>query len=422
MNRLIIIIVFGLLTIQYSSAQGNSSKVTFLKQQLKKRLAFLDAYRYQNHEGLDMEKYCGKTAALLVEFLCLPQSKNISLKEFKNLQLSAKSTGDLQVRVYDFGYNCGGSRGWITHPVIQWQDQDGQLHAFDLSKKILCEFHKLHRLRSDAGHFYLLIGREQGNSHDNQSIAYVIRIDSNKISTNGKAFVNRPYINLINTGITFNDKSQVLQISGGEDEAQFSPDYLLDVENGEFSGRDPVTTKKLVTMLTSNDKPEICLHFQGEKFSKTKCTLDPVPGLETELSYKQFDTIMRALPQEFRNLRGKIALSANGDTTFYSKIIFKGSIRNQIRTTSKSPPVFICTISNSTLDISEKKVGEWRKRLDYLIAGPYSCDALNEKYRNGGAKGYVFTSAAFKIVLAYTYSDKNDFSKAYLSIGKPMGK
>jgi hypothetical protein len=267
MNRQIIIALLLISCFKTTSAQDAAKTYNTLKQQLKSRLTFLNNYRYLENQDLDVEKYASKTSEMLSQFLSIKRIESSTLKRFKNLQLSAKSNDSLQVHIYDFGYHCGGSRGWITHPIIQWQDQSGKLHTYDFSKKINCEFHEIHKLKSSSGNYYLLIGNEIGNSSNIQNIAYVITIDRIKVSADHKAYVNRPYINLCNTEISFNPQSQILKFVNEYE----SDDFLLHIQSIPPTN-DTTATKKLLKMFSRQYNEPICLKFNNGKFTRlTKC-------------------------------------------------------------------------------------------------------------------------------------------------------
>src|SRR6476660_2446758 len=117
-----VLIIFLLITSsQTLLAQRFTKSYCSLEKEVKSRLAFLEKYTYSQQEDLDVEAYANKTAVLLTNFLAMKPLSDSALKKFTNLKLSAKSNDDLKLRVYDFGFHCGGTRGWITHPIIQWQ-------------------------------------------------------------------------------------------------------------------------------------------------------------------------------------------------------------------------------------------------------------------------------------------------------------
>ena len=271
MFRIIIIALLSGTHTQICSAQGTTKiRYNALKHQLKERLVFLDNYNYWNDadKNFDIEKYSEKTAILLTKLLALKELDSITLKEFKNLDLSANTNDRLKVSIYNFGYNCGGSRGWITHPIIQWRGQNGTLHAYNFSKNINCNFHNIHKLKSDLGIFYLMIGHEKGNSSTIQNIGYVIRIDNKNIFTNYKSFVNRAYINLPNTELSFTSSKQILKCMNEEESDE---DFLLHLKYIEPTN-DTTATNKLLRMFSREYNEPICLKFNNGKFIRlSKC-------------------------------------------------------------------------------------------------------------------------------------------------------
>ena len=268
MNKLIFIVLLFFLDIRFGSAQDTTRHYHTLKRQLKTELSFLNDYKFSYNSSIDIDKYCGHTASKLVEFLSLPQTNKLNLKEFKNLNLSASTKDSIRVRIYDFGYHCGGSRGWITHSIVQWRGLNDKLCAYNLTKKVYCQFHEIYKLKSNSGNFYLLIGDEQGNSHAIQYIVYVVKFDGNRIFVNHKAFINRAYINFTDTEITFNSKTQILQLKAEEG---------YNESNNPFGGRylnnneDSVANKKLIRLLSREYDEPVCLKFNGSRFIRTKC-------------------------------------------------------------------------------------------------------------------------------------------------------
>jgi hypothetical protein len=242
-------------------------KLTALKGELKKRLVFLEKYNYWTNQNFDIDKYSKKTAVLLTDLLRNRHVDSNSLKGIKNLSLSAKSNDSLQIHIFNFGYSSGGSRGWITHPVIQWRDRNGDVQSYNFSKKINCRFYQIHRLISTTGNFYLLIGSEKGNSSTIQNIAYLIKIDDKTIVSNYKAFINRSYIILPNAELSFNDKSQTLKCNSDTDNENFTL-HLRYIE----PTNDTLSTKKLLQMFHREYNEPICLTFTRGKFIRqTKC-------------------------------------------------------------------------------------------------------------------------------------------------------
>jgi len=265
----IMIISFLLLTIKANCFAQPKVKhnIDVLKGELKTRLSFLENYNRWTNQEFDAEKYSRETAILLIDFLKLTTLNNGTLAGFKNISLAAKANDILQVQIYDFSYHCGGSRGEITHPVIQWRGRNGVLHAYNLSEKINCAFNEIHKLKSTKGSFYLLLGTEKGNSSTIQNIAYVLKIDQNNISANYEAFINRSYVNLANADLSFDDKTQTLKcISSGENE-KLTQHFQYIQPTG-----DSMATDKLIRMFYRQFTEPICLRFTGEKFIRqTKC-------------------------------------------------------------------------------------------------------------------------------------------------------
>jgi hypothetical protein len=268
MSRIIIISFFLLTNCSICFAQDTAQqKFNVLKGQIKTRLTFLEKYNYWTNQDFDIDKYSEKTSVLLTDLLKQRPPDSNSLKDIKNLSLSAKTNDSLQVHLFNFGYNSGGSRGWITHPIIQWRDGNGIYHAYNLSTNINCRFYQIHKLTTTAGNLYLLIGSEKGNSSTIQNIAYVIKIDEKNIFSNYKAFINRSYINLPNSKLSFNDKTQTLKCISDTDNENFT----LHLEYIEPT-KDTLATRKLLQMFFREYNEPICLKFIGGRFVRqTKC-------------------------------------------------------------------------------------------------------------------------------------------------------
>lgn len=268
MSRIIIISFFLLTNCTICFAQHRAQhKLNALKLQVKTRLTFLEKYNYWTNQDFDVDKYSEETSVLLTNLFKQKHIDSNSFKDFNNLSLSAKTNESLQVHIYNFGFNSGGSRGWITHPVIQWRDRNGVHYAYNLSMNINCRFNQIHKLTATTGSLYLLIGSEKGNSSTIQNIAYVIKIDENNIFSNYKAFINRSYINVPNSELSFNDKTQTLMCISDT----YTEKFTLHLENIKPT-EDTTATRKLLQMFSREYDEPICMKFIKGKFVRqTKC-------------------------------------------------------------------------------------------------------------------------------------------------------
>ncbi len=126
-------------------------------------------------------------------------------------------TAYAQVTCYSFGYDCGGTQGFINCPIITWKDANDRLRAFNLSAYRHCRFVEVHELTPEL---FLLIGNAQGSGACHQYTAYVIAIDPTGLDASYRAFDGRPYLNYCNTPFKYDASDRVLYTSRGPDEGR----------------------------------------------------------------------------------------------------------------------------------------------------------------------------------------------------------
>jgi hypothetical protein len=246
----------------HSFSQGTDKEFQKLKRQVQKELELLAKYNYTDYPNLDPEAYSEQTALKLVKLLSYKQSRTLNTKDFTNLRLSSQLNNGFKIRIFSFSFHMSGMEGDVPYSVIQWCDKNGNCRAYNISNNFNCSFNDIYKLKSKSGPLYLLLGGGPSGISFNYNIAYVIKIDSTKLSTSYKAFVNRSNIRLPYTDMKFNPKTQVLKLVYGIEDDKF---YYLRHE----SSKDKAATQKLINMLSQKEDEAICLKFDGKNFVRT---------------------------------------------------------------------------------------------------------------------------------------------------------
>ena len=236
--------------------------------QIKKNIRFARNYSYTENPDYNIDSLClitaKKTAVLMI-------GNNFSTAYYKNLglSLSAETKDKQNIKIYNFGYDCGGTRRVITHPIIQWKNASGKTFAYNLSTKINCEFSQIYKLKSAGRNLYLLIGVEAGDGSCYQGIAYVIEIKGDYLITDHPVFVNRPYLNLCNREYDFDVKTQLLT-SFSQHVFKANPLYYALNNQGEYS-KNKKANEALAELIEEGYNSEnsvFHLKFNGQQFVK----------------------------------------------------------------------------------------------------------------------------------------------------------
>src|SRR5215207_394560 len=101
----------------YQSAKGQKKTEGYhlLKKEIADSLKKLDEYNYWNLESVsefDPEELSQKTARRLVSLLQFKQSQKLKEGDLPNLNVLECANKTHALKILDFGYSCGGSRGW----------------------------------------------------------------------------------------------------------------------------------------------------------------------------------------------------------------------------------------------------------------------------------------------------------------------
>lgn len=233
------------------------------KSQIKKSVLFLKNYRIRENSDFDMDKYANNIGKDLVSLF---RKEELSVIESENLGIDKSiSSKSYKINVYNFGYDSGGTRGFVTHPILQWKNKLGKLFSYNISNQVNCRFDNIFKLKSKNKNLYILLGQEKGSGGCLQNIVFVIEINNDRIITNHKIFVNRPYINLCNVNFKFNERKQNLI---GIDEYKASNNLLNATKEQGIYSKSETDNNKLIQMLSGIYEGKIILHFDGIKFTK----------------------------------------------------------------------------------------------------------------------------------------------------------
>lgn len=264
------------------SASSQNSKFNQLKNRIKADLLLLqtktltgpDNRDYDFYDNLDA--YCNRTARKISKLLLFDEARTpLDLSDFKYnehiamFELSAKTDDKHNIRIYNFGYDCGGSRGWITYPIIQWTNDAGKLFTYNLSQKINSEFTGIYALPDD---YYLLLGDEKGSGACRVRTAYVIRFKRDYLLLDSPAFVNHPGLSFCNVEFTFNEETKELTCQAQEmqttDGEVF---YDISAFNLQYNYPDKTERNKMYSLLSIDyNTGEFKVKFSNGKFHKTR--------------------------------------------------------------------------------------------------------------------------------------------------------
>lgn len=232
------------------------------KEQIAGYVGMLKYFMYQSDQkNIDADDLAENLSDRLVS--AINNQIKYSLDTLLTLDAELKKES---LKIYSFGFDCGGTRGFITYPIVVWKDNNNKNHAFNLSKYRNCKFEQVHQLTNNL---LLLIGYESGSGAGYQSIAYVIEIKNNKLNPVYPAFVKRPFINFQSGTYTFSNKKKILKF---ELDKQHSTDNLNDVfyyadRYGDFE-TDTVSAIKLKEMIQDEyyEERTFKLKFNGKEF------------------------------------------------------------------------------------------------------------------------------------------------------------
>lgn len=241
-----------LLTIIVFSCKSKNDRVA----EVNSNIQMLKKYRYSPNDNFNATELSNKTANLIVY---LTNNDNYKIENFTGLELSSEIKN--KIKIYNFGYDGGGTGRFINYPIIQWM-YNNRLYAFNFSTILNCKFDKIIDLKNDL---FLLIGHDDGSIY--QSVAYIIEIKNDKINLDYKAFINRPLLVFNNGEFNYNEKTKVLNFvfnKGYHDDlnAVFYSD-----EYGKFKN-DTITAMKLKEMIEDEYYKDSKFHlvFNGRRF------------------------------------------------------------------------------------------------------------------------------------------------------------
>jgi hypothetical protein len=185
-----------------------------LKKHINRNLSLLGDHESSITSSLDYDSLAQKTAQQLTRLLKFEEARNLDVKEFHNLTLSAQSNDSLHIRIFTFVYVCGGTKGGMDYPVIQWCNKQGQLFACNLSRNILLSFDPVITLlkRDTVSSLYLLTGTESDNATHGTSAVLVLKFKGDLLFTNYPAFANQYGLTFTNVSISYDPKYKMLHL------------------------------------------------------------------------------------------------------------------------------------------------------------------------------------------------------------------
>lgn len=229
MKRLIFsaLLIFTFFT-AFGQVQGDYVK---LKKHINKNLFLLKDRPSYKLSSIDYDSLARKTAQQLTRLLQFEEARNLDVNEFHNLKLSSQSKDTLHIRIFTFIYLCGGTKGSIDYPVIQWRNKQGKIFAYNLSKNISLNFDPAISLlkRDTVSSLYLLTGTEPDNVTHGTSAVLVLKFSGDLLFTNYHAFVNHYALIFTNVPISYDPVRKVLHLYPTQNSFSFSaypiPEY-----------------------------------------------------------------------------------------------------------------------------------------------------------------------------------------------------
>ena len=247
----------------FFSINSNAQKLNQMELAIKKNIDKIQNYTYRENPDLDIDGLCLLTAQKLVKLFNKTEFNENKAKAL-GLKMSINDK-KLGITLLNFGYNSGGTRGYISHPIIQWKNKNGKLFAYNLSSKINCNFTSIEPLKSKGKNLFLLFGMEKGDGACEQSMVYAIEIKDDFLILDNPVFVNRPYLNLCNMNFDFDTKKQILygtaMYEGADNRMKSSVEY----EQGEYS-KSKKDNDALLKLLEFGERKDVELKFDGTKF------------------------------------------------------------------------------------------------------------------------------------------------------------
>jgi hypothetical protein len=236
---------------------------------MKSQLDFLSNYNYFEAEDFDVDRLSWKLSLRLTRFL-------------KENELDAKSADSLgleicidepnlrNIKLFNYGYHSGGTRGMISHPIIQWVSDAGKLCSYNFSEVINCYFGELHPLSSPNKELYLFLGQETGSGACIQNIVYCFEIRNDTLICNLPIFINRPYINLCNIVFEYDEYTGILT---GVDEYEVGENINESVKEQGVYSESESDNRSLVELLdglyfSKNKKIELIFNDEIVGFEK----------------------------------------------------------------------------------------------------------------------------------------------------------
>ena len=244
-------------SLQFIPIQIPDRQITPLE--VKNYVNMLEGYRFVMGKNIDVSDLAEKLSEKMVT--SINKNKNYNLDTLFTKSAEAKK---FNMKCFTFGFDCGGTQGFINYPIITWINENSQLRAFNLSKYRTCEFTEIYKLDNDL---FLLIGNASGSGACHQYVAYVVQIKNDKLNAEYKAFVNRPYLNFCNTEFKYDIKRKTLCTIPFEAKENIANNFKDQFMYRQFS-KDTLANQKLYDMISDEyySKGSIHLKFKNGKF------------------------------------------------------------------------------------------------------------------------------------------------------------
>ena len=225
--------------------------------QIKKYINILENYKYVYGKNIDTDDLAEKLSEIIVKKINKGEKINPD-----SLLTRTATLSESKMKCFTFGFDCGGTQGFINYPIITWVDKKNKkTHSYNLSNYRNCKFTEIYKLTDDL---FLLIGDARGDGACHQFIAYVIELKNNKINAEYKAFINRPYLNFCNTEFKFDKKQKILYTIPYEIRENIAENFNDIFMYRQFS-KDSLANKKLYEMVSEEYYQKGSIHLKLKK-------------------------------------------------------------------------------------------------------------------------------------------------------------
>lgn len=212
---------------------------------------------------VEVELIAERTTILLSQLLEFPQSVGTDSLRSSTLKLVLSTNDTFRIRIYQFGYSCGGTHGWVDLAVMQWRSKSGLLHSYQLSGLIELSYTGIHKLKEDStSAIYLVLGSDYDTPAYGYTSAMVFKFSGEYFFTNHPAFGSQFGISFCHSDVSYDQHAKTLTIEPYQLEICYS---IIGPKPRAIVEADPGLDKMLSGYF--EEKP-LKLKWNGYRFSR----------------------------------------------------------------------------------------------------------------------------------------------------------